>query len=159
MASSSLSRLRTASARASAVRVLVVAGLLLAPARIRAEDRRYLVIVNAENPVDSMSRPDVAKLFLDRTARWREGGVAAPVDLSLTSAVRAAFSRDVLGFSLPAVKNYWDKRMMANHEMPPPVRSNDAEIVAHVSRNRGGIGYVSGTATLEPGVKVLKLLE
>jgi ABC-type phosphate transport system substrate-binding protein len=139
--------------------VLLLAGLLLAPARVRAEERRYQVIVNAQNPVESMSRTDVAKLFLDRSARWPEGGTAAPVDLSLTSAVRAAFSRDVLGFTLPAVKNYWDKRMMANHEMPPPVRSNDAEIIAYVAKNKAGIGYVSGAAPLEPAVKVLKLLD
>jgi hypothetical protein len=156
---SSLSRFPGASSRTNAPVLLLVGVFLACPVSVRAEDRRYLVIVNAENPVESMSRQEVAKLFLDRSARWRQGEVAAPVDRSLTSVIRAAFSQEVLGFSLPAVKNYWDKRMMAVHEIPPPVRSSDSEIVAHVARNKGGIGYVSGTATLEPGVKVLKLLD
>jgi ABC-type phosphate transport system substrate-binding protein len=120
------------------------------------QDRRYVVIVNVENPVDALSRAEVAKLFLDRTSHWKHGA-ASPVDQSLISAIRAAFSQDVLGYSLPAVKSYWDKRLMSSREVPPPVKSTDAEVIAHVARNKGGIGYVSAATPLEGGVKVLKL--
>lgn len=140
-------------------RALLFLGVLCAAPFLEAQPRPYVVVVNAENPVSAMPRAQVATLFLDRTSRWKGGFAAAPVDQSLTSPIREAFSKDVLGLTLPEVKNYWSKRMISAREFPPPVKSSDEEVIVDVAKNKGGIGYVSAAAPLQPGVKVLRVLE
>ena len=124
-----------------------------------AQEAVYKVIVNAANPVAALKREQVATLFLNRKAAWAHGASGEPVDQSMTSKVREAFSLEVLGQPLLAVQNYWRKRLIDQREAPPMVKASDDEVVAHVAKSAGGIGYVSATATLPAGVKVVKILD
>jgi ABC-type phosphate transport system substrate-binding protein len=136
-------------------------GLLLAlvAAALPAQEPGFKVIVHAENPVAATKRDQVAILFLNRRTSWSHGPASAPVDLSMTSPVREVFSSQVLGQSLLAVSNHWRKRMLEAREVPPPVKSSDEEVIAHVAKNPGGIGYVSAAATLPPTVKELRIAD
>lgn len=133
--------------------------LLALGERALAQEASIKVILNAENPVTVMKREQVAMLFLNRRTSWSHGPVGAPVDQSMTSPVRGAFSAQVLGQSLLAVQNHWRKRMMEQREIPPPVKGSDDEVIAFVSKNRGGIGYVSASATLTAGVKEVRVAD
>ena len=124
-----------------------------------AQERGYTLIVNAANPAKELKRDQLATLFLDRTARWGHGPAAEPVDQSLASGVRDAFSRDALGKPPQAVQSYWQKRILTEHQAPPPVKGSDAEVIAHVEKAKGGIGYVSEGAVLPPTVKAIKLAD
>jgi ABC-type phosphate transport system substrate-binding protein len=124
-----------------------------------AQEHGYVLIVNAANPAKELKRDQLATLFLERAARWGHGPGAEPVDQSLASAVRGAFSRDALGKAPQAVQSYWQKRIVTEHEAPPPVKGSDAEVIAHVEKSKGGIGYVSEGTALPPTVKAIKLTE
>lgn len=136
----------------------LVSGFLAAllPPALLAQDLSFKVIVNAENPVPELRREQVALLFLNRGANWAHGPKGAPVDQSMTSPVRAAFSNQVLGQSLLAVSSHWHKRML-EREMPPPVKASDDDVIAHVAKNAGGVGYVSTAAVLPPTVNELRV--
>lgn len=124
-----------------------------------AQEASYKVIVNASNSAATVKRDAIAQLFLNRKATWANGPSADPVDLSLTSPVREAFSREILGMPLPAVQQYWRRRLLDQKEFPPMVKSAEAEIVAYVAKSPGGIGYVSAGAPLPPEVKALKITD
>ncbi len=134
----------------------VLVAALLATA-VQAQDSAYKVIVNASNSITSVKREAVAQLFLNRKATWTKGPTADPVDLSMTSPVRQAFSREILGMPLPTVQQYWRRRMLDLREFPPMVKSSDAEIVTYVAKSPGGIGYVAQSTALPDTVKVLKV--
>ena len=114
------------------------------------------MIVNQENPVESMKRSEVSKLFLKKIRTWEHGVVVLPVDLVGTSPVRDKFSREVHGKSVTTVKNYWQQQIFSGRNAPPPEKSSDAEVLAFVKASPGAIGYVSGEADVEE-VKVLKV--
>jgi ABC-type phosphate transport system substrate-binding protein len=139
---------------------IVVAALLAsATPAARAEEPAYKLIVHADNPVSVIRREQAAILFLSRGAAWAHGPAAEAIDQSMTSKVREAFSREILGLELPAVQNYWRKRLLEAREMPPKVKETDAEVIAHVAKHSGGIGYVSAAAELPAGVKVLRVAD
>ena len=138
-------------------RTLAVLAALLAPAALGAQEAGYKIIVNAANSATVVKREAVAQLFLNRKATWTNGPTADPVDLSMTSPVREAFSREILGMPLPAVQQYWRRRLLEIKEFPPLAKSSDAEIVAYVAKSPGGIGYVSDATALPPTVKALKV--
>jgi ABC-type phosphate transport system substrate-binding protein len=138
-------------------RALGFLAAVLLTSTLAAQEASYKVIVNASNSASSVKREAVAQLFLNRKATWSSGPSADPVDLSMTSPVREAFSREILGMPLPAVQQYWRRRLLEQKEFPPKVKSADAEIVAYVAKSVGGIGYVSAAMPLSPEVKVLKI--
>ncbi len=116
-----------------------------APPHLSTEFR---VIVNASNPVRSLSREDVAAFFLRRRTSWPGGGAVAPVDLPAETSVRDTFSRQILHRSPSAVSAYWVQEIFAGRSEPPPVKSSDAAVVAYVSSTPGAIGYVTATVTV-----------
>ena len=115
----------------------------------------FRVVVNASNPVSSMSRDEVSRLFLKKGNAWPNGQAAQPVDLSKDSATRKAFSRTVLGRDVAAVESYWQQAIFSGRAVPPAEKGSDAEVMAFVRANPGAIGYVSGTGDLGSSLKEL----
>ena len=128
--------------------------LLLAPAGARAQEP-YRVIVNAGNGATTLTKAEVARLFMKKTVAWPGGEPVVPVDRGEDAEVRRAFSKTVLGKDVASVKGYWQQLIFTGRAVPPVEKATDAEVVAFVAANAGGIGYVSSAAPLGPGVKVL----
>jgi ABC-type phosphate transport system substrate-binding protein len=132
---------------------------LAAPALLTAAED-FVVIVHPSVAGASIRRPDLAAVFLRKAARWGSGSLAIPVDQSGTSAVRRSFSEAVLGMPVATAVQYWQKQMFeANPLRPPAVKGSDAEVIAFVAKTEGGVGYVSKTATLPPGVKAVAVID
>jgi ABC-type phosphate transport system substrate-binding protein len=138
-----------------------ILALLLASATLLSAQggTGFRLIVNAAHPGTPLRRSEVSDIFLKKTTRWGHGVAVAPVDQSATSQIRAAFSKDVHGRSVDAVQNYWQQQIFSGRDAPPRVKTSDAEVMAFVQSNPGGIGYVSDTASLIDGVKLLTVTD
>jgi ABC-type phosphate transport system substrate-binding protein len=134
--------------------ILTAAALLCAAGTAAAAD--YKVVVNEANGVSSISRGDLAKIFLKKSGKWSDGSKADPVDLVADSPARASFSEDVLGKSVSAIKSYWQRLVFSGRGVPPAEKPSDAEVVAYVKKTPGAVGYVSAGADVA-GVKVLDI--
>jgi ABC-type phosphate transport system substrate-binding protein len=133
--------------------VAFVAIAVTSPARAAS----FKLVVNASNPVESLSIDQVEKLFLKKTTRWDTGGEVQPVDLADGSSVRATFSEEILGKDVPAVKSYWQRMIFSGRATPPPELSSDAEVLDFVRSNRGAVGYVGSGTAVGAGVKTVDL--
>ena len=114
----------------------------------------YKVVVHPSNPVSSINRDELAKLFLKKSATWKSGTKAVPVDQKSSSKVRHEFSKDILKRSVSAVKAYWQQKIFSGLDLPPPQKSNDHAVLSYVSANKGAVGYVS----VIPSTSKVKLL-
>jgi hypothetical protein len=94
---------------------------------------------------------------LKNVTKWANGTVALPVDQSLTSPARVAFSKDVFDQPVVAIQAYWQEEIAQGRQGPPPVKASDAEVTAFVAANVGAIGYVSADTILPGNTKVLKV--
>ncbi len=122
------------------------------------EPQGYRVVVHASNPVAQLSADEVARLFLKKVRTWPDGRMAAPVDQSVTSAVRASFSRSVLQLSVGAQKDYWLRQTLSGREVPPRALEGDTAVLDFVAAQQGAIAYVSDDTPLPAGVRVLKVV-
>jgi hypothetical protein len=128
---------------------LVVAALCGGWVAVAAQSGRggYQVIRNPDNPIDAVDRQFLEDAFLKKKTVWPDGATVRPVDLAPASTARRQFSDDVLRRPVDAIRNYWQQRIFAGRELPPPELGSDAEVVRFVLRERGAVGYVSnGTA-------------
>ena len=136
--------------------LLISIGFLLGSGLSHARAADYQVIVNSGNPVSSLSRDQVSKMFLKKVTKWENGRKILPVDLASSSPVREKFSQDIHHRSVSAIKNYWQQQVFSGRSAPPPEKTSDAEVLDYIQANPGAIGYVSGSANVKE-VKVLQV--
>jgi ABC-type phosphate transport system substrate-binding protein len=137
---------------------LLMAGLrpverLGAQAPIRNE--AFVVVVNAGNPIEEIDRETLSNVFLKRTPKWPSGTPVNPVDLPLKTTAREAFTRAIHHKSASAIRTYWQQQIFSGREVPPPEKTSDAEVLEIVKGAPEAVGYVSATAAIPAGVKIL----
>jgi ABC-type phosphate transport system substrate-binding protein len=118
----------------------------------------FRVIVHPQVKGNEIPRAALSAIFLKQASKWGDGQPAAPVDQSVQSPVRRAFSFDVLKQSLVQVQVYWQRRITAG-QVPPPVKPSDEEVVAFVASTAGGIGYVSPATALPGTVREIAVID
>jgi ABC-type phosphate transport system substrate-binding protein len=118
-------------------------GLVLEP-NINAEAvaADVVVVVSKRSPVTSLSRSQVADIFLGRTNRFPDGEQAVPIDLDEGSSVRDSFYATVADRSPSQVKAIWSKIIFTGRGMPPDVAANAALVKQRLGENPHAIGYL-----------------
>jgi ABC-type phosphate transport system substrate-binding protein len=129
-------------------RIILVAIALACASRLASADPAYRVIVNADNPVTSISKDTLAAMLLKTKNTWGNGSKVLPVDQRVGNRPREAISRAVHGRSATAIKNWWNQQIFAGKGVPPPELSSDAKVIAFVTGNPGAIGYVAADANV-----------
>ena len=137
---------------------LLFVALVAAARSIGAEDGAYKVIVNPANPTTQLSRLKLGEMFLRKAPRWPDGIPVSPMEPSGKSAVRQRFTLETYGKPVIAISAYWQQMIFSGKGVPPPERSNDADIVAFVRETPGAIGYVAAGVDLA-GVKVVTVTD
>ncbi len=138
--------------------VLLVAALFARPASAQGT-LSFQVIVNAANPVASLTREETSRLFLRKVVTWKAGDAVRPVDQEEDSPVRRSFSKSIHHRDIPGVKKYWQELTFTGQGVPPVERANDGEVVAFVAASRGAIGYVAPSAALGRKVRAIRIVE
>lgn len=141
------------------VPVLVSLLIALALPYLAQGQQGFKLIVNAANPVDSITKDTANKLFLKKTKTWDNGDAVDPVDLTVSSDVRGRFSEVVLGRDANSIKSFWQRQIFSGRGTAPPEKDSESEVITYVRENRGAIGYVSAGTSVGAGVKVLNLLD
>ncbi len=137
----------------------VIVGVALSARVDAAKQRKFKVVVNAANPVASLSLPELSKIFLKGTTSWADGSEITAVDLDPASPVRKAFTKEVLTRDVSEVKVYWQTQIFSGKGVPPVETSSEDDVLAMVGSLPGGIGYVSDGKTLSARVKVIEILD
>jgi ABC-type phosphate transport system substrate-binding protein len=129
--------------------------MMALPSRAQAQ---FLVVVNAANPVTAVSRSQLADMLLGRSTRWSHGVPVAASDLPVTSRVRQAFSKLILGQSAAAVRSFWQQQQFSGRGQAPTQFATDDDVLAYVRQTPGGVGYITMTTPLQPGTRALVVL-
>jgi ABC-type phosphate transport system substrate-binding protein len=135
---------------------LLVTFLLALGVRGSAQTDGYRIVVNPANPTASLTRAEVSRLFLKKTAKWKDGQAVLPVDQERVSPVRQAFSASVHEKDVDAISSYWQVLVFSGRDVPPRIVKSDAEVLQFVRDNPGAVGYVSEQGPV-PGVKVVSV--
>ena len=140
-------------------RSIMVLGFVaaLAAQTARPQEAGFKLVTNASNGVSSVARDEASQYFLKKRAVWSGGQPVLPVDQAEESAVRRAFSKEILKKDVAAVKSYWQTQIFSGRSVPPPEKPSDAAVLEFVGANPGAIGYISAAAEMVRGVKEVRL--
>jgi ABC-type phosphate transport system substrate-binding protein len=123
---------------------------------LEAQDYSFKIIVNISNPVSSLTKAQVSRIFLKKDSRWEKGEKVYPVDLVGTSLVRENFSKTIHVRGVSAIKAYWQKQIFSGRSVPPLEKMNNNEILDYVKSHPGAIGYVAKTFPTD-GIRILNV--
>ncbi len=115
----------------------------------------FKIVVNASNPINTITAKELSGLFLKKDLTWPVGQTVTAVDLKPDSPIREEFTTAIHGKKVSAIKSYWQRQIFQGKAVPPMERSTSAEVLAFVASNPWAVGYVSSATTLNPKVKEL----
>jgi len=124
-------------------KLFIMVALMLAMVgshRVLAED--VVVIVNP-NIKGSMSRHEVAQIFLGKSTQFPSGEMAKPLDIDPADPNYERFAREVLRKSPEQLRAYWAKQVFTGRGSPPEAGKNDEVLRALVAEDRRYLSYIS----------------
>lgn len=129
--------------------ILLVAGLWLSGGghSLLAADQQFaeppvVMVVSPDNPTTTLSRQEVEDIFLGRSAQFPDGRRAVPVDQSLDSAVRQAFTSQLLERTPAQIRSHWAKIIFTGRGRPPVDVAGDDAVKSAIASNPHAIGYI-----------------
>ncbi len=139
-------------------KILITLLILFVNIIIAQESKSYKIIVNDSNPINTITKKDLAKIFLKKLTKWENGTTILPVDQLETSPVREAFSKDILKKTVAATKAFWQEQIFSGRGVPPPEKASDKEVIDYIKANPGAIGYISDSTNIPTsGVKIIEV--
>ncbi len=119
----------------------VACGLLLSllTSTVAAE---VVVVVSADNALDSLSRAQLSDLYLGRSVSLPNGESLTPIDQSDRSPVHEQFYQEYLGRSPAQIKSHWSRLIFTGRGQPPRSVSDSQAVADVVSDDRTAIGYI-----------------
>lgn len=107
-----------------------------------AQNGELAVIVNTNNPVESMSESEIKNIYLKkRKSHWPNGEKIRPID-RLGSPMQKSFLGKVLKMSIQEFERYWIEKQYVHAESPPKRVADDSQIIKFVETFKGAIGFV-----------------
>ncbi len=113
-----------------------------------------VAVVSINNPLTSLSKGQVADIFLGKVARFPDGTLAVPIDQEEGSPARDEFYAAFTGKSLAQIRAYWAKIIFTGRGQPPKAVSNSTEVRQLIAANPQAISYIERSA-VNSSVKVL----
>ncbi len=124
--------------------------LLAASVLAHAEN---VIVVSAKSSVSSMTKEQVADLYLGNTKEFPGGGIALPL-LPNSGATRTEFFDKVLGKNEAQAKAIWSRLVFSGKGSAPRDVADSAETVKLIAANPSCIGVIEKSA-VNSSVKVV----
>ena len=123
---------------------------------VGAAQTDVVAVVSAKSPVMTLSKNQVADIFLGKTARFPNGSPAAPVDQVEGARARDEFYSKFTGKSAAQLKAHWSKIIFTGRGQPPKEVSNSDAVKQRLLANPNAIGYIE-RSSVDGSVRVVLL--
>ncbi len=124
---------------------LMVSGVCLA---------ELVVVVNPQNPTDSISKKELSNIFKQRQKSWKSGGIIDVLNLPKDDPLREGFSEKILDKSPSEMEKYYLKRALSGKGQPPRTVQSSVDVKSSIGKNVKAIGYMD-LKDVDTSVKVL----
>ena len=124
-----------------------------------AEAEDFVMIVNAENPMDSLKVEDIRDYYLKKKRVWPNGEGVRFIDRGRGSPIRKSFLSEILGQTAEEIELYWIGQKLYTGDSSPLHENRELTVIQFVAAFPGAIGYISSKTPLRNGrVKAVELI-
>jgi ABC-type phosphate transport system substrate-binding protein len=104
------------------------------------------IIANSNNELGSLTRKQVADIYMGRITSLPNGSIPLPLDYQGDSEVRTRFYQSMTGKNMAQINAYWARLSFTGQANPPRRLADKASILHVVEKNPGALGYVDSVA-------------
>ena len=119
-----------------------VTSMILGLSLLQTAKADVYVIVNSNNPVQSMSQKDVLDLFMGRRKSFSSGRFAQTLDMPKESEDKAHFYKLLTDMDMSQINSYWARLIFSGQTLPPKVLDSEHAMLENIRKNVDAIGYV-----------------
>ncbi len=101
-----------------------------------------VAVVSSNSPVITLSKNQIADIFLGKATRFPGGYHAVPIDLREGSVERDAFYTLYTGKSAAQLKAHWSRIIFTGRGQPPTAVLSSDEMKKRLVANPAAIGYM-----------------
>jgi ABC-type phosphate transport system substrate-binding protein len=113
-----------------------------------------VAVVSAKNSLTTLSKNQVADIFLGKAVRFPDGTQALPIDQAEGTVARDEFYAKFTGKSVAQLKAHWSKIIFTGRGQPPRAVANSIETKKLLAQNPNAIGYIEPNM-VDSSVRVL----
>lgn len=99
-----------------------------------------VVVVNAANPIQSLSKKEVIDIYMGRFKTFPDGQPVAPIDFPSGSEEKKSFYQQLVSKDERKIKAYWS-RLLFSGRATPPIQADSKQQVLE-SLNDQALAYV-----------------
>ena len=125
--------------------------MCLATAVVQAD---VVAVVSAKSSVITLSKSQVADIFLGKSGRYPNGTQAVPIDQEEGSPARTEFYTNYASKSPAQLKAHWSKIIFTGRGKPPAAVTNSIEARKLIAADSRAIAYIDRSA-VDSSVRVL----
>jgi hypothetical protein len=129
--------------------------LLMSGGTCLAQQSIAIVAVGEASAIRSLSREEIAAIYLGNLTQANTGLVLRPLDLE-DGELRDLFYRQVVGRNRNQMRAYWSRLVFTGKGTPPKILSVDA-VLGALRQDTATIGYLPADR-VGPGMRVLMTL-
>ena len=142
------------------VGLLLLHSTSIAGEKSGASGEVYKIIVNRENPVEQMSREDLARIYLGKKTLWDSEIRIMPAMLREREKATQIFIKAVVRKRVAQYRAYWKRRLFSGGGAVPKTFLTSGGVVKFVSEHPGAVGVVAASVTEgEETVKVIEITQ
>ena len=105
-------------------------------------DSAWIVVVNRDSGLSSLSKTQVIGLFLGRTQFLPTGSKVKPIDYPADSNHRAHFYYALTGKNIADIDAYWARLRYSGRASPPQSLASEEEILQRLQLHKSAIAYL-----------------
>jgi ABC-type phosphate transport system substrate-binding protein len=105
-------------------------------------DSRIAIVTHKGGAIDSLTRKQVADIYMGRGAELRKHPDLLVLDYQGDSKLRERFYLALTGKSLPQINAYWARLAFSGQANPPRRMTDEAAVLQSIKRNPDVLGYV-----------------
>ncbi len=109
---------------------------------IPARANSIVVIVNKENPVNSLTVDEVRRYFLLDSKNWPSGSKIKPINLHKSSTTKNYFLNKILKMTLNDYDHFWLSMKQKSGETEPKTVKSNKFVLKIVGKDAKAIGYL-----------------
>lgn len=139
-------------------RLLYIALLLTFIQYIPAARAELVIIVHPSNPIERITMPQIADIYLKKKFSFPQGRSVEPIDQEANNPIRSMFYATILGRTEAQIRAYWSKRIYAGKRYPPDTLSSDQQVREYIAEHRDAIGYIDDSS-VDDSVRVVSVIK
>lgn len=121
-------------------------GALLFCFMIGSACAEVVVVVSIQNPLETLSRAELADIYLGRLNRLSNGAPVVPIDQRAGTRTHGEFYSDYLGRTPAQIKTHWSRLIFTGRGQPPHAVTGDDAAADIVAEAPHAIGYLDAGA-------------